>query len=313
MSGAVRQGEGTGAARRPRTVRLFEVGPRDGLQNEALLVPLEQKLRFVERLVAAGLTDIEVGAFVHPRWVPQMADADELVRRLPARDGVRYWALVPNERGLDRALAAGAMHLGLLASASETHSRKNINRSIDVVRAENRRVAARALAAGVTLRGYVSVAFGCPYEGDVPLDRVLRLAAEYLELGVAQVALGDTTGMAAPDQIRHAARRALDAFGAERVAFHLHDTRGTGLVHALAALEEGVTTLDASTGGIGGCPYAPGAAGNLATEDLLYLLERLGIGTGIDLDGIVAASQWLCDELGLAIPSRYFRFAMADR
>ena len=304
---------GAAASRRPGAVRLFEVGPRDGLQNEALLVPLEQKLRFVEQLIAAGLSDIEVGAFVHPKWVPQMADADELVRRLPAREGVRYWALVPNERGLDRALAAGAAHLGLLASASETHSRKNINRSVDRVRAENRRVAARALAAGATLRGYVSVAFGCPYEGEVPLDRVLRLAEGYLEMGVAQVALGDTTGMAEPDQIRRAAGRALDAFGAERIAFHLHDTRGTGLVHALTALEEGVTTLDASTGGIGGCPYAPGAAGNLATEDLLYLLDRLGIGTGVGLEGIVAASQWLRDELGLAIPSRYFRFAIADR
>ncbi|MCU0225113.1 MAG: hydroxymethylglutaryl-CoA lyase [Acidobacteria bacterium] len=297
---------------RPHAVRVFEVGPRDGLQNEALLVPLEQKLQIIAKLAAAGLTDIEVGAFVHPRWVPQMADTDELVRRLPARDGVRYWSLVPNERGLDRALAAGATHLGLLASASETHSLKNINRSVDVVRAENRRVAARARAAGVTLRGYVSVAFGCPYEGDVPLDRVLRLAEEYLELGVAQVALGDTTGMAGPVQVRHAARRALDAFGAERVAFHLHDTRGTGLVHAMAALEEGVTTLDSSTGGIGGCPYAPGAAGNLATEDLLYLLERLGIASGVALPGVVAASRWLCDELGLSIPSRYFRYAMAD-
>ncbi len=300
------------AAPRPRAVRVFEVGPRDGLQNEALLVPLEQKLRLVGKLAEAGLTDIEVGAFVHPRWVPQMADTDELVRRLPARDGVRYWALVPNERGLDRALAAGATHLGLLASASQTHSLKNINRSVEVVRAENRRVAARARGAGATLRGYVSVAFGCPYEGEVPLDRVLHLAEEYLELGVAQVALGDTTGMAGPDQVRHAARRAIDAFGAERVAFHLHDTRGTGLVHAMAALEEGVTTLDSSTGGIGGCPYAPGAAGNLATEDLLYLLERLGIASGVSLPGVVAASRWLCDELGLAIPSRYFRYAMAD-
>ncbi len=300
------------ASPRPHAVRVFEVGPRDGLQNEALLVPLEQKLQVIAKLAEAGLTDIEVGAFVHPRWVPQMADTDELVRRLPARDGVRYWALVPNERGLDRALAAGATHLGLLASASETHSRKNINRSVEVVRAENRRVAARARGAGATLRGYVSVAFGCPYEGDVPLDRVLRLAEEYLELGVAQVALGDTTGMAGPVQVRHAARRALDAFGAERVAFHLHDTRGTGLVHAMAALEEGVTTLDSSTGGIGGCPYAPGAAGNLATEDLLYLLERLGIASGVALPGVVAASRWLCDELGLSIPSRYFRYAMAD-
>jgi hydroxymethylglutaryl-CoA lyase len=299
-------------APRPRAVRVFEVGPRDGLQNEALLVPLEQKLRLVGKLAEAGLTDIEVGAFVHPRWVPQMADTDELVRRLPARDGVRYWALVPNERGLDRALAAGATHLGLLASASQTHSLKNINRSVEVVRAENRRVAARARGAGATLRGYVSVAFGCPYEGEVPLDRVLRLAEEYLELGVAQVALGDTTGMAGPDQVRHAARRAIDAFGTERVAFHLHDTRGTGLVHAMAALEEGVTTLDSSTGGIGGCPYAPGAAGNLATEDLLYLLERLGIASGVSLPGVVAASRWLCDELGLAIPSRYFRYAMAE-
>ncbi|MCU0253545.1 MAG: hydroxymethylglutaryl-CoA lyase [Acidobacteria bacterium] len=298
---------------RPRAVRVFEVGPRDGLQNEALLVPLEQKLQFVGKLVAAGLRDIEVGAFVHPRWVPQMADTEELVRRLPPSDGVRYWVLVPNERGLDRALAAGAEHFGLLASASETHSLKNINRSVQVVRAENRRVAARALAAGATLRGYVSVAFGCPYEGAVPFDHVLALAEEYLEMGVAEVALGDTTGMAGPDEIRRAARRALRAFGAERIAFHLHDTRGTGLVHALAALEEGVTTLDSSTGGIGGCPYAPGAAGNLATEDLLYLLQRLGIESGVALGRIVAASRWLCDELGLAIPSRYFRYAMAEQ
>ncbi len=296
---------------RPAAVRLFEVGPRDGLQNEPALFALDSKLEFIERLSRSGLTDIEVGAFVHPRWVPQMADTDELMRRLPPRPGVRYWSLVPNERGLERALAVGARHFGLLASASETHSRKNINRSIDGVLAENRRVAAAARAAGAQLRGYVSVAFGCPYEGEIAPERVMRLAEAFLAMGVDEVALGDTTGMAQPDEVRAMARRAVDAFGAARVAFHLHDTRGTGLLNAFVALEEGVEKLDGSTGGAGGCPYAPGAAGNLATEDLLHLLDRIGVATGVAIDAIVSTSRWLRDELGMAVASRYFRYAAA--
>jgi hydroxymethylglutaryl-CoA lyase len=292
-----------------RSVRVFEVGPRDGLQNESKLLSVPQKLAFVARLVEAGLKDIEVGAFVHPRWVPQMADTDALVPQLPIHDGVRYWALIPNQRGLQRALAAGITHGCLLMSASESHSKKNLNRSIAEGLAENEIVARQALAHGMTLRGYVSVVFGCPYEGEVALDVTQRIAERYLSMGVSEVSLGDTVGMGYPDQVREGAQRWIAAFGAERLAFHFHDTRGTGLANAYAALNEGARTLDTSSGGIGGCPYAPGASGNLATEDLLHLLNRMQIETGVDVAKIVETSRWLRDGAGLRISAKYFQFA----
>ncbi len=298
--------------RRRAAVRVFEVGPRDGLQNEPRSLPVEKKLEFIRRLVASGVKDIEIGSFVHPVWVPQMADTDELVRRLPEAPGVRYWALVPNRRGLERAFEAGIRHISVLVSATETHNLKNLNRTLADGLRENVALAREALAAGAGLRGYCSVAFGCPYEGAVPFDRVLDIADRLLEMGVWEVSLGDTTGVAQPDQVRAAARRALDRYGAERIAFHFHDTRGLGLTNAWAVLEEGAATLDSSTGGIGGCPYAPGAAGNLPTEDLVHLLDRVGVRSGIDLDAIVGVARWLRDDAGLRISARYFQYAVAN-
>ncbi|MFN7966294.1 MAG: hydroxymethylglutaryl-CoA lyase [Acidobacteriota bacterium] len=293
----------------PGSVRIFEVGPRDGLQNESKLLPLSQKLEFVARLVDAGLKDIEVGAFVHPRWVPQMSESDALVPQLPRHDGVRYWALIPNRRGLERAIAAGVTHGCLLMSATESHSRRNLNRSIADGLAENEALAREASTHGLTLRGYISVVFGCPFEGNVSLDVTHRIADHYASIGVSEISLGDTTGMGHPDQVRAAAQRFIGAFGAERIAFHFHDTRGTGLANAYAVLDQGARTLDTSAGGIGGCPYAPGASGNLATEDLLHLLGRMNIETGVDVAKIVETSRWLRDGAGLTITAKYFQFA----
>jgi hydroxymethylglutaryl-CoA lyase len=294
-----------------RRLRLFEVGPRDGLQNEPQMLSLEQKLSYIERLEAAGLRDIEIGAFVHPKWVPQMADSDQLATRLRRSSNVRYWALIPNQRGLERARAVAITHGCLLASASEAHSQKNLNRTIAETVRDNADLVAEARRKGLVLRGYVSVAFGCPYEGAVDFDTVLRLSEAFLANGCLEVSLGDTTGMGYPDQVGEGARRAIERCGAERVAFHFHDTRGTGLANALAAIQAGATTLDSSTGGIGGCPYAPGASGNLATEDLLHLLDRMQIETGVDLARIVETSRWLRDGAGLSINSKYFRYAVS--
>ncbi len=298
---------------RPTNVRIFEVGPRDGLQNEAALVAPADRVSFIERLADAGLTDIEIGSFVPPRWIPQMAGTDEVARTLPKRPGVRWWALVPNAKGLARAVAAGVDHVSFVVSASETHSRKNLNKPIDAAVHEVEVLAAAAREHGLPWRGYVSVAFGCPYEGDVPFDAVLRLADRLLALGASELSLGDTTGMGHPDAVRAGARRALEAFGAERVAFHFHDTRGLALTNAYVVLGEGALVLDSSTGGIGGCPYAPGAAGNLSTEDLVHMLDGLGIASGVDVAKIVDTSRWLEESLKVTPASRYYRFAKQFR
>jgi hydroxymethylglutaryl-CoA lyase len=293
----------------PSRVRLFEVGPRDGLQNESAQLSVEQRIGYIERLADAGLADIEVGSFVHPRWVPQMAATDDVARRLPRRAGVRYWAIVPNARGLGRAIDAGLERVCVLVSASESHASRNLNKSIAGAQAEALRLIAAAGAAGLATRAYVSVAFGCPFEGPVPPDLVLRLTRELLEAGAGEVSLGDTTGLGAPGPVRELARRALAAHGADRVAFHFHDTRGMGAANAYAVLAEGATILDSAAGGIGGCPYAPGATGNVATEDLVFLLDGFGIETGIDLERLVAATRWLEEEAPIAAPSRYYRAA----
>lgn len=297
------------AMRFPAHVRVFEVGPRDGLQNETKILSLEERLAFVQRLEAAGLRDIEIGAFVHPKWVPQMTGTDDLARALPRRQGVRYWALVPNERGLDRALEVGITHVCLLASASETHSRKNLNRSIAESHDVNERVARLALEAGAVVRGYVSTVFGCPYEGAVPIEQALAIAQGFLDMGAAEISLGDTVGMGHPLDVRRGTEQAVRQLGAEHVALHLHDTRGLGLTNVFAALDLGVTTIDASSGGIGGCPYAPGASGNLATEDLVHLLHGLGVETGVDLDALVLTSHWLEHAHGIVARSPYARYA----
>jgi hydroxymethylglutaryl-CoA lyase len=294
-------------------VTLVEVGPRDGLQNERVRLTTDQKVDLIGRLVNAGLRHVEVGSFVHPKWIPQMADTAEVMRRLPQRDDVAYWALVPNLRGLEGALDAGARHVAVFVSSSETHNRKNLNRTIaesldglaDVVR--------EALAAGVVVRGYVSTVFGCPYEGDVDFDRVLSITERLLEMGVWQVSLGDTTGMGTPLHVQRCLLRALDRFGNRRIALHLHDTRGVGVANALVALEAGMRWFDTSIGGMGGCPYAPGAAGNLGTEDLVHLLSSTGVDSGIDLGCLGTISRLLENDYGATLNSAYHRYVRSGQ
>jgi hydroxymethylglutaryl-CoA lyase len=286
-------------------ITVYEVGPRDGLQNEAAPVPTADKVAFINQLSAAGLRVIEVSAFVSPKWVPQMADAAEVCAAIEKRPGTRYAALVPNPKGLERALGAGITDVAVFAAASETFSRRNINASIAESIDNYREVARAALDAGCRVRAYLSTAFGCPFEGDVPVETVVGLTKTLLDLGASEVAVSDTIGIAHPGQVRQALSALLHEVPAHQVALHFHDTRGTALANVLAALDFGVTTFDASAGGLGGCPYAPGASGNLATEDLLYMLHGLGRETGVSLEEVSAASRAIEGLLGHALPSRY--------
>ena len=288
-----------------RRVTVVEVGPRDGLQNEHVAIGTADKIEFVNRLSAANLPVIEVSAFVSPKWVPQMADAAEVFAGIVRRAGTRYTALVPNLAGLDRALAAGISEIAVFAAATETFSRKNINQSIDESLSNYRQVCARAIAAGLRVRGYLSTAFGCPFEGDVPPDRVADISARILELGVFEVSVSDTIGIAHPGQVPRVLEAVLARVPADRVALHFHDTRGTALANVVTALPFGINTFDASAGGLGGCPYAPGAAGNLATEDLIYVLDGLGIETGVVLPALTDASAFIESKLDHRLPSRY--------
>jgi len=289
----------------PSRVRICEVGPRDGLQNESAVLPVEVKAEFVERLVDAGHTVVETTSFVHPKWVPQLADAERLLERLRAVDGVRYPVLVPNERGLDRALALGVRDVAIFGSATESFARRNLNRSVDESLAMFAPVVDRARSAGLAVRGYLSMAFGDPWEGEVPLARVVDVATRMTALGLTELALGDTIGVATPGRVV-ALLDALTEAGIPvgRIAVHFHDTYGQALANTLAALRRGVTTVDASAGGLGGCPYAKSATGNLATEDLLWQLHGLGIDTGVDLGKLVETSVWMAERLGRPSPSR---------
>src|SRR5262245_22098209 len=288
-----------------RRVTVVEVGPRDGLQNERVTIGTADKIEFVNRLSAANLPVIEVSAFVSPKWVPQMADAAEVFAGIARRPGTRYTALVPNLAGLDRALAAGVSEIAVFAASTETFSRKNINQSIEESLSNYRQVSARALAAGLRVRGYLSTAFGCPFEGEVPADRVADIAARILELGVFEVSVSDTIGIAHPGQVPRVLDAVLARVPTEKVALHFHDTRGTALANVVTALPFGINTFDASAGGLGGCPYAPGAAGNLATEDLMYVLDGLGIETGVVLPAVTDASAFIEAKLDHRLPSRY--------
>jgi hydroxymethylglutaryl-CoA lyase len=291
----------------PRRVTVVEVGPRDGLQNEAARVATADKIAFVDRLSAAGFPVIEAGAFVSPKWVPQMADAVQIFAGITRRPGTRYSALVPNLPGLERAHEAGVTDVAVFAAASNTFSQKNINQtiagSLDVYRA----VTERALALGMRVRGYVSTAFGCPFEGDVPASKVADVSAALIEMGAFEVAVSDTIGIAHPGQVPRVVGAVAERVPLERIALHFHDTRGTALANVLASLELGVTTYDASAGGLGGCPYAPGATGNLATEDLIFMLNGLAIETGVDLDAVIDASRSIEPLVGHLLPSRYYR------
>jgi hydroxymethylglutaryl-CoA lyase len=288
-------------------VRIVEVGPRDGLQNERVIVSVEDKIAFIDHLSAAGLTTIEVSAFVSPQRVPQMGNSDEVVRGLERRPGTTYSALVPNLEGLRRALSSGVGEIAIFAAASETFSRRNINRGIEESMAEYRAVAETALAAGLRVRGYLSTCFGCPYEGDVPPARVANLAERLLLFGAFEVVLSDTTGVAHPGQVRALLDTVRLAVPLSATALHVHDTLGTGLANVLMGLSRGVTTFDASAGGLGGCPFAPGAAGNLATEDLVYMLDGLGVRTGVDLARLVSASMFIERRLDHPLPSKVYQ------
>ena len=284
---------------------VVEVGPRDGLQNERALVSTADKIEFVNRLSAARHAVIEVSAFVSPKWVPQMADAAEVFAGITRRPGTRYTALVPNLAGLDRAAKAGVTEIAIFAASSETFSRKNINQTIDDSLATYAQVCERALAAGMRVRGYLSTAFGCPFEGAVDPARVAEVAARLHEMGVFEVAISDTIGIAHPGQVPRVLDAVLARIPVHEIALHFHDTRGTALANVLASLSHGVATFDASSGGLGGCPYAPGAAGNLATDDLIYMLDGLGIETGVSLAGVSAASAFIQTKIDHPLPSRY--------
>jgi hydroxymethylglutaryl-CoA lyase len=297
----------------PERVTIVEVGPRDGLQNEQAVVPTAQKIAFVDQLTAAGHQAIEVSAFVSPKWVPQMGDAAEVFAGITRRTGARYSALVPNRAGLDRALAAGVREIAIFAASSETFSRKNINQSIDESFVVYRHVTDAALQAGLRVRAYLSTSFGCPFEGPVDPARVIELSQRLLQLGAYEVAVSDTIGIAHPGQVSRLLDDLLRQVPANQIALHFHDTRGTALANVLAALGHGVTTFDSSAGGLGGCPYAPGAAGNLATEDLVYMLDGLQIHTGVSLDGIVQASTAIEGAIGRPLPSRYVQALRGSR
>ncbi|MFF0860790.1 hydroxymethylglutaryl-CoA lyase [Nonomuraea sp. NPDC003560] len=285
----------------PERVTVYEVGPRDGLQNESAIVPVEVKAEFIDRLADAGHQVIEATSFVHPKWVPQLADAGELLGRLDRRPGVRYPVLVPNERGLDRALELGVTEIAIFASATETFAAKNLNRTLESQFDMFEPVVARALEHGLRVRAYVSMCFGDPWEGPTPVGQVVAVGERLLGLGCYELSLGDTIGVGTPGHVTEL----IGAFGGpERLAVHFHDTYGQALGNTLAALQAGVTTVDASTGGIGGCPYAESATGNLATEDLVWMLSGLGIETGLDLDKLVSTSTWLAEGLGRPSPSR---------
>jgi hydroxymethylglutaryl-CoA lyase len=291
-----------------KRVTIVEVGPRDGLQNEHALISTDDKIEFVNRLTAARLPVIEVSAFVSPKWVPQMADAAEVFAGIRREPGIRYTALVPNLAGLDRAVSAGVSEVAIFAASTETFSRKNINQGIDESLATYKQVCDRAFGAGLRVRGYLSTAFGCPFEGPVEPARVADVAARLLDLGVFEVAISDTIGIAHPGQVPAVLDAVLARIPVEKVALHFHDTRGTALANVLTSLRYGVSTYDASSGGLGGCPYAPGAAGNLATDDLLYMLDGLGIETGVSIEALSAASAFIGARLDHALPSKYALF-----
>jgi hydroxymethylglutaryl-CoA lyase len=286
-------------------VKIVEVGPRDGLQNEHALVPTADKIEFVNRLSAAHLPVIEVSAFVSPKWVPRMADAAEVFAGIRRAPGIRYTALVPNLAGLDRAIAAGVTEIAVFAASTETFSRKNINQSIDESLATYAQVCERARASGLRVRGYLSTAFGCPFEGPVAPDRVAEVAGRLADLGVFEVAISDTIGIAHPGQVPGVLDAVLARVPVQQVALHFHDTRGTALANVLASLPYGIATFDAAAGGLGGCPFAPGAAGNLATDDLVYMLDGLGIETGVSLAAVSDASAFIAAKIDHRLPSRY--------
>lgn len=287
----------------PHAVTLHEVGPRDGLQNEARILSTEQKVALIDRLSEAGFRHIEVSSFVHPKWIPALADADEVFARIRRDPRVSYSALVPNERGLERALQAKVDAVNVFMSASESHNQKNINKSIADTYGVLEPVVQGAKAAGLPVRGYVSTVFGCPYEGDVPVSQVVKVSLRLLEMGIDELSLGDTIGVAVPTQVTAVVDALAASAPAAKLALHFHDTRGTAMANIVAGLHSGITVFDASVGGLGGCPYAPGAAGNVASEDVLYLLDKMGVASGIDRSLVDGVADWLEEALNKPLPS----------
>jgi hydroxymethylglutaryl-CoA lyase len=291
----------------PSRVTVVEVGPRDGLQNEAAPVTVDDRVAFCNGLLDAGLKLVEVGAFVSPRWVPQMAGSDEVVRRVGRRPGAKTPVLVPNRQGFAQAREAGVREIAVFTAASETFNKKNINATIDESFQRFAEFVPEAIQEGFWVRGYVSTCFGCPYEGSVDPAKVLDVARRLVEMGCHEISIGDTIGVAVPSQVAEVMGRLKAVVPPSALAVHLHDTRGTALANVLAALETGIAIVDSSAGGLGGCPYAPGASGNLATEDLLYMLHGMGIETGVDLGKVAAASRAIAPRLGHPLPSRYLQ------
>lgn len=295
-----------------RHVRIVEVGPRDGLQNEKKILDQATRLEFAERLAVAGVKKIELGAFVSPKYVPQMDGSAELLSEaLKRRDsgngplaGVDFSALVPNVRGMEDAMSVGLDHVAIFASASESFAKKNINCTIDESFVRFAQVMEIAKAKGVRVRGYLSMCFGCPFEGDVPEGRVVRLVKKLIDLGVYEVSIGDTIGVADPAQVRRLGAKLVDAVGERRLAMHFHDTRGTALANISTSLELGIRTFDSSLGGLGGCPHAPAATGNVATEDVVYMLHRMGFQTGLDLPKLLELNSWMTEKIGHELPSK---------
>jgi hydroxymethylglutaryl-CoA lyase len=286
---------------------IYEVSARDGLQNEAALIPIDGKRRLIEALVDSGIKRLEITSFVSPKWVPQLADAEELASTMKPPEGVTYSALCPNARGLDRALACGIQEIAVFLSASETHNKMNVNKTVADTLAVFEEIVPPAREAGVAVRAYVSTVWGCPYEGAVDPAKVLSIARRLLDLGCYQVSLGDTIGVGTPRQTRDIVLRFLDEMPPEKFALHLHDTRGTALANVLVGLELGVRDFDASVGGVGGCPYAPGASGNLATEDLVFMLHGMGVETGIDMEKLIAAGNVAEQVIGRPLPGKVHR------
>jgi hydroxymethylglutaryl-CoA lyase len=295
----------------PEHVTIVEVGPRDGLQNEAQTVPTGVKVEFIDRLARTGLAVVEATSFVRPEWVPQLADGTQVLAGITRQPGVRYPVLVPNEIGLERALEAGADEIAVFAAASEAFSERNLNRSIADSLTMFAPVIARAGDAGVRVRGYVSMVCGCPYQGEVPVEDVARVTVSLFELGCDEVSLGDTIGVGTVGQVQHLIDRLAPQVLVDRLAVHMHDTYGQGLANTLAALDAGVRVADTSAGGLGGCPFAAGATGNLATEDLVYALHGSGVTTGVDLDALLATTMWMSEQLGRRPTSRVARAVMA--
>ncbi|MCY8028475.1 hydroxymethylglutaryl-CoA lyase [Bacillus inaquosorum] len=288
----------------PKKVKIKEVGPRDGLQNESVWIATEDKIAWINQLSQTGLSYIEITSFVHPKWIPALRDAIDVAKGIDRVKGVTYAALVPNQKGLENALEGGIDEACVFMSASETHNRKNINKSTSETLQILKQVNDDAKKANLTTRAYLSTVFGCPYEKNVPIEQVIRLSEALFEFGISELSLGDTIGAANPAQVETVLEALLARFPANQIALHFHDTRGTALANMVTALQMGITVFDGSAGGLGGCPYAPGSSGNAATEDIVYMLEQMDIKTNIKLDKLLSAAKWIEEKMGKQLPSR---------